>query len=546
MSRTAEYPPVLLETATPPADGPDREVDDSPGFFLQMRADPIARNCALLLLAGIIWQVFALGFYLDDWIFVVKTARADAGFSLDRWHAVRLNSLPRPGLTPLWYGLTSILGDQPILWHAALLGVNILFVCVLFKISLQLTPDKTERITRVLFLSVLYWFLLPWNACFHFWLTDVPVMLIMTLFAWCVFLVVRGWNNGRPTFWAPFAGYLWACVGYEATYFQWIPVALIGVTFVLARRTHWTRIARGLLPLIAAQACAVAWYFVSVRMYGNGNQNRIVPDWPRFFLSNLIRMPQEALKSTEETNWIFIPALVGWFVLVCLIFVSSLSSTYQRKSALINFGYILSCLAGIILSVLAFSLGGRPIAGLGVDARGFLLADFWFVLGGGIATAYCWKLADGWRLIALRIIVVIAATALMGGHLQRAFDWATGWRLQQQLLAEAPVPEMKKMEPGAAVLLVKPFSFHGVPTLNAPWDINAAMSLTHPATAGHEFIVYNPWLGPLKWSGGQLAYSSLVVSKLAPLYIWRPFEHEFFKAPEYLRVDGDLSLHTSP
>ena len=58
-------------------------------------------------------------------------------------------------------------------------------------------------------------------------------------------------------------------------------------------------------------------------------------------------MPQEALKSTQETNWIFVPALAGWFVLVCFIFISSLLSTYQRKSALISLGYILSCLAGI-------------------------------------------------------------------------------------------------------------------------------------------------------------------------------------------------------
>ncbi len=182
MSRTAEYPPVLLETATPTADAPDSDAVDSPGFFLQMRADPIARICVLLLLAGILWQVFALGFYLDDWIFIVKTARADAGFSLARWHAVRLNSLPRPGLTPLWYGLTSVLGDQPILWHAALLGVNILLVCVLFKICSAAYSRKTDRITRVLFLSVLFWFLLPWNACFHFWPTDVPVMLITLSF----------------------------------------------------------------------------------------------------------------------------------------------------------------------------------------------------------------------------------------------------------------------------------------------------------------------------------------------------------------------------
>ena len=511
-----------------------------------MRIDPIARNCALVLLAGILWQVFALGFYLDDWVFIVKTARADAGFSLERWHSVRLNSLPRPGLTPLWYGLTSILGDQPILWHTALLAVNILLVCLLFKICLQLTVDKTERTARVVLLSVLYWFLLPWNACFHFWPTDVPVVLILCLFAWCAFLVVRGWTNGNPKFWMPFVAYLWACVGYEATYFQWVPIALLGATLVFARRIHWTKMVRGVLPLVAAQACALAWYLISARTYSSGVQNGIVPGWPRMFLSNLIRMPQEVLKSTQEVSWIFVPALAGWFVLVCLIFISSLSSTYQRKMALISFGYLVSCLAGAVLSILAFSLGGRPLTGLGVEARGFLLADFWFVLGAGIATAYCWKLADGWRSSALRIVFVITAAALMGGHLQRAFDWATGWRLQEQLLAEAPVPEMKKMEAGAAVLLVKPFNFHGVPTFSAPWDINTGMSLTHPATVGHEFIVYNPWLGPLKWSGGQLAYPSLVVINLAHLYIWRPYEREFFKAPGYLRVDEDLSLHTSP
>ena len=80
---------------------------------------------------------------------------------------------------------------------------------------------------------------------------------------------------------------------------------------------------------------------------------------------------------------------------------------------------------------------------------------------------------------------------------------------------------------------------------SAPWDINAEMSLTHPATAGHEFIVI-AGARSLKWSGGQLAYPSLVVTNLAHLYIWRPFEREFFKAPGYLRVDEDLSLHTSP
>jgi hypothetical protein len=185
MGRTAERPPgfvEILETATAPAVDLEVKVDESPGFLLQIRTDPIARNCALLLLAGVLWQVFALGFYLDDWSLIVKTAREGAGLSLERWQAVRLFTLPRPSEAPLWYILTSLLGDQTILWHIALLGVNILLASLLFNICLRLRLDDADRITRVVFLSVLFWFILPWNACLHFWPTEILAVLMLDLF----------------------------------------------------------------------------------------------------------------------------------------------------------------------------------------------------------------------------------------------------------------------------------------------------------------------------------------------------------------------------
>jgi hypothetical protein len=151
--------------------------------------------------------------------------------------------------------------------------------------------------------------------------------------------------NGSPALWLPFAGYLWACVGYEAIYFQWIPVGLLGSILVFAKRVSWTRMVRGLFPLVAAQACALVWYFVSERIYSKGTQRGIVPDWPNVFLSNLLGLPREALKSTHECAWIFVPALTVWFVLVCLIYRSSLFSVRERKSALVGIGYIVSCLA---------------------------------------------------------------------------------------------------------------------------------------------------------------------------------------------------------
>jgi hypothetical protein len=151
----------------------------------------------------------------------------------------------------------------------------------------------------------------------------------------------------------------------------------------------------------------------------------------------------------------------------------------------------------------------------------------------------------------LRIALIVAAAALMAGHLQRAFDWAEAWHLEQKLPAEAPVPEMIKMEVDAAVLVVKPFTFNSVPTFSepwdinsAPWDINPAMENTHPATAGHKFIVYNFWLGPDTMAIRRIA----IISSSRSGNTWVRFaladalELEHIGINNYLDAPGDSTL----
>ena len=260
------------------------------------------------------------------------------------------------------------------------------------------------------------------------------------------------------------------------------------------------------------------------------------------FLTNLANLPSEILKSTKETTWILVPASVVCLALVCFIYIRSSLRIGEKVAALTSIGQVASCLVGALLSVFAFSLGGRPVTGVGVDARSFLVFNFWLVLAAMLAIAFCWARATRRQSKWLIAAASTTALALLVGHLQRAFDWSDAWHVQQQILAEAPIDEMKKMEPQAAVLLVKPFDLNGVPTFSSTWDINAAMPFAHPAVAGHEFIIYNHWLGPLSWNDGHLAYASLALSPVANLYVWRPLEHEFWKASGPLTINQDLSI----
>jgi len=508
-------------------------------------SDPLIRLCTALLLCVVAWQVFSLGFYLDDWPFIVKTSHAGAALSWERWHASRMMSLPRPGLTPLWYVLLSFLGHETILWHLALFLANALLAGLVYRIARQLSGEWWNLSTaRCCFFSVLLWFVLPWNATFHFWPTDVPVLLIWDLFAGCLLLTLRRWQRGRLPFVACTIGYLWACVGYEAVYFQWIPLVLLALVWVASRRLTLKRLIIGACPFLIAQFCALIWLTISLRI-NQGTQNNIVPEWPKVFLANLGAVPSEVLRSTQETKWEFAAAATLWIAVAATIYVKALRGVEERQRALISLGQVAACVSGALISIGAFSLGGRPVSGTGVDARSLLGFNFWLIAGFVLANALCWSLARGIFTTLLRVAGIGVAVTLGTAHLQRGFDWADAGREQQKILAEAPIDGMKRMEPNATVLYVNRQNVNGAPIFGAPWDINAAMLMTHPVTNGHEFVPYNPWLGPLKWNGDTLAYESLKIKQARDLYVWLPSSRDFYKATKPFRVDQLFAVHES-
>jgi hypothetical protein len=257
---------------------------------------------------------------------------------------------------------------------------------------------------------------------------------------------------------------------------------------IWGKRIQLKTVLRGIVPFLAAQGCAAIWYSISVRIIP-GVQNRIVPGWYKVFLSNISGLPREILSSTQPTQYVFAVGFIAWLLIVCATYMRALSDRQSKISALLNLTCLAACLSGALLSILAFSLGGRPMTGLGVDARAFLLVNAWCVVAVGMASAYCCR--EQRCGTALSCALLVSALALTVAHISRAQEWAKGWQIQQEILAETPIPDIKKMDSNAGVLLVKPLNFRGVPTFSASWDIQAAMWLTYPVTKGRQFDVYS-------------------------------------------------------
>src|SRR5579884_3587658 len=286
--------------AQPSASGTVAAPDNA--ILRQLWKDPVTRICTMVVFACTFWQVFALGFYLDDWTFIRMMDISGPPFSAARWHEARAQTLSRPGETPLWFVLTSIFGSETILWHLALLAANILLGIVLFHIVRRLA-DGTGNL-RILYLGVLLWFVLPWNATFHFWPTDVPILLLLTVFLACFLVMLSRWQHNAWLFWLPAAAYLWCCVGYEAVYFQWLTVSLFGLTLVMEKRLSMRSFALGIAPFVIAQILAVAW--VSLAFRNKLTENQIVPHWRELFLRNAWRVPFEIDLSASDTKWVFV------------------------------------------------------------------------------------------------------------------------------------------------------------------------------------------------------------------------------------------------
>jgi hypothetical protein len=254
-----------------------------------------------------------------------------------------------------------------------------------------------------------------------------------------------------------------------------------------------------------------------------GVERTVVPDWPRILLGDLLTTIPSIYRS-------FGKAAAPFAVLALVLIAIWLFDSYKRLRSPklwpeVSTPIVLAacCLAGGVLSIFAFALGGRGIEETGVGTRTLMLFNFWILIGAGILLgAFLDRAGRSMRMAALVLLAGLGAT-LAAGHLWRLADWAAAWRLETKVLAQAPVEELRKTPANARILFVNRPSVNGAPAFSVGWDLSYAMPWKYPSLEGRVFLVYNPRDGTLTWDGRTLAYSRTgSIATATELYLWKP------------------------
>ncbi len=536
-----------VETALPaPADnlaGPNFAV-------LDVAPAPTACQRALYIWIAIIaacvaWQPLLLGFYLDDWAEWVNGASQGKPFSLARLAFANSVDPTRPGLLPFTFVFSSLFGDHPVLWQGGLLLANFGVAWSIVAASRALTQCSTPAGRAITAAAGLCWLLLPWNGAAGFWLTMLPKDLVIAAEGLLCAVLIRGWAKNQSRAVAAGVLYLWMCLSYEAFYFQWIPLVLIGVVLWTAKRVALRPVISTSIALFAAQGVAGLWN-IYTKHTGYLYNKQVIPNWSHLVRDNLLNIVPAVLGSVSEISLEF--ALCGVIVIAMwlVVYVRSLSEASDRLA-----GYASASLAGIsvlggLISIVIFSLGDRRVSATGVETRSTSLFSFWIVIAAAILTIFTMERLQRLPRSIFALSLAGFGLCLAAGHVLRAGDWATAWNLQKQYLAEAPISDLKRTEKDAQIIILAPLDVNGAPVFAAYWDVNHAIPWAYPFLRSRLFVVYNHWAGPLKWNGRQLSYPDLPIGAADSVYFWRPSDVSFWRPAGPFVINQDLTVDPLP
>jgi hypothetical protein len=183
-------------------------------------------------------------------------------------------------------------------------------------------------------------------------------------------------------------------------------------------------------------------------------------------------------------------------------------------------------------------LGGRGIRATGVETRTLQLFNFWLVAAVGIYVTALVDRTSGAMRSAVLVLVGCLGLVLAIGHVQRLADWATASKLQNEILAGAPLDALQRTPAHSIIVLINRPSVNRAPIFDSAWDLNAAVPWKYPRLAGRVFFAYDPENGVLRWDNGKLRYETGEPYETLSerLYVWRPAEPIFAEARRRFRV----------
>jgi len=542
MNKSKKQASQNLHVVTPPAD----ILPSAPDVRTASATASISRLAVgWFLFAGfcVAWQPFSLGFYLDDWGAVVSGPIASVAFSIERFKFLYEVDPSRPAIVPVRFLFSSLLSNQPVLWQMTLLALNIGIAAGLSSLIQAIAKVESPKARFVSYAIASSWLLMPWSVGFRFWPVLLPIHVLLIMYIALLVWLVKKWDAGHGPMVIPFLVYLYLCLGYEAFYFQFLAVSATGMVLAAFGRTSWKPVVRTSVALALAQGASALWWLGS-RIVTN-MQRPVSANWRSLISDNCGRLIPEMVRSLREVDALFIISVLGLIAVVLAVSMSRKVPKAREDRGPVMLA-ALCCILGVGSSIVAYSLGQRPLVAIGVESRTFTFVSLWLVIMSGLLGLYLEKHSAAALRITATVLGLIAGFSLGAGEMARGTEWANAWSLQKKYLAAVPVEKILKCSPTIPILALVPMDYKGAPVFAASWDINNAIPFTYPAIRGRQFVTYNPWLGPLTWDGRELKYSTVKDRDASELFVWIADRADFYKASEPFTVGQDLRVSAIP
>jgi hypothetical protein len=497
---------------------------------------------AAIVAACVVWQPLLLGFYYDDWDLWVNGSAIGNPFSSTRLVFMNNTNPVRVGCLPGRFLASSLFGAHPLLWQGALLLINCVIAIAIVAACRVITQPRTPASRMLTVAAGLGWLVVPWNAGARYWPALLPNVAMLAVQGFLCALLIRGWAKNQARVVTAGSLYLWMCVSYEAFYLQWITITLIGLVLWMAKRVALRPIIVSAVVMVIAQGIA-GWWNLYTKSKGYWTAMSVLPDWRQIVRRNLLNIVPSAVQSVSEISTEIVLCGAVVFAIGLVVYLRSLSRASDRPAAYISIVLAAICVLGGVVSVVVFSLAGRVVMGTGVESRSLMVFNFWLVIAGAIVTTFVFERLAGMPKAVFAIALTGFGLCLGVGQVLRASDWATAWSLQKKILAEVPVSDLKRTELDARIILLNKLEVNGAPIFAAEWDINNAIGWAYPFLKSRRFVVYNKWMGPMKWDGRQLSYVGQPPREVTTeVYLWRPYDISFWRPAGPFVINQDLTV----
>ena len=477
-----------------------------------------------------LYRPFVLGVYIDDWWEMMEPIRTTAPFSMDRFHyyvGLGTNHGSRPVKNLIGFLVTSIAGPSP---------AAIQFLSTLLVLAAALSLRAWLNGVMSVFpqyrniagdFAAIFWMALPWMMGATAWPTNAQTLGAQILFTETARLLLARERATAGVAALVAAGITASGLVYEGFYFAIFPVVL----FYAACGRGPARSKRDTAVLLGICACAQAIPIAFNRLLPHdlAVNKAFNPRWPEYMLGNILGLPNTLLKSFREYQFPGLALAAAVAVCAAILWNPGWRSEAQRLLCRYLLGLIGVAMAACLFAIAVYSAAGYGFDSLGPGSRSLLAPSLWF------ATTFfaliCCVFVSGPRSAQAGLVTAAVALVVVLARAEhdRVMEWAFAWREEVRILQSAPMEELARVAPDAAVFYVGSPEHRGVATFVAPWDLTAAVSsrrVSNEKRRPHEGMtrIYPATGSHWTWDGMKLVRSSPLGTEMfqaKQLYLWR-------------------------